>query len=1380
MGVVKGEFAEPAQIADGDGGALPGAARLARLLHDSEARFRALTTLSTDGYWEQDEAYRLTSLTGGNLELAGIDLQQLIGRAPWDCGAVPVGDGGNWARHKAALQARQAFADFVCRFVNSRGEPRYISCSGKPKFDAKGRFKGYRGVAKDITESKRAEELLRLEHSVSRSIVEADNAAAALRAAIRAVCETENWECGRYFHWDEKAGLLRYGESWGVEEPAIQGFLARSRGIVYQPGVGLAGTAWLSGQPLWVADITQDSRARRSAFADDVDIRGGFVFPIVSEGRPIGTLAFNSREVREPEDRLIRAIGVIGAQIGQLVHRKQAQEVLRESEEHFRAVVDSANEGILVYDRSLRVIAGNAAAERIIGLPLAELSGAAGFTSLLPCIREDGSPLLPEDRPTRITVATGNALAGRVLGIKRADGSVTWLSVNTGFLRRPGEAEHYGVVSTLGDITAQRQAEAALRDSEARLRSLNELSSDWFWEQDTQLRFTRLEGRHATGERRELQSDLGKTAKQIGIEIEGGWVAHDALLQAHRPFRDALMWRTYPDGQQRCMSTSGEPMFDSESRFLGYRGVAVDITERKRAEQLRALEHAVNRSLNEADSVQEALKRVLGHICETQGWECGRYLRVDAPAGLLRFGEAWSVPGANIERYIEASRTMVYGRGVGVVGRVWQSGEPLWVADIGQDARVARAVLARETGMHGAFAVPVASEGETIGVLIFHSREIREPDEQLLQAIGVIGSQLGQFLQRKNSQQAALRLARMFAALSETNDAILHAESPDDLYQRVCDAAVHGGRFINTSIFLIDPSTHQAKPVAGAGRAVHQLREANISFDENLAQGQGLVGLAFRNRQTGVSNDFLHDARTGPWHAIARQCGCRAAAALPLVQGNRSIGAVLIYDDELNAFDDEIVRLLERMAENVAFALDNFEREAERRRAAQRIEYLANHDSLTGLPNLVLFSNVLELAIQSARRFERSFAVLFIDLDRFKIINDTLGHAAGDTLLQEMARRIKESLRASDFVARLGGDEFVVLAQELSEPEQVSIVASKLLSTLMQPVTILGQECRVTASIGISMFPADAKDEQGLMKNADVAMYVAKEAGKNNFHFYSKEMKTQSLERLTLEASLRQALERDEFFLHYQAKLELSSGAIAGVEALLRWRHPERGLISPAQFIPLAEETGLIVPIGKWVLQTACAQNVAWQRAGLAPVCMAVNLSPRQFADENWTHDLAAALQESGMAPELLELEITESMVMGNVDRAAKQLSAIKAMGVRLAIDDFGTGYSSLAQIKRFPIDTLKIDRSFISAIPHDAEDMAITKAIIAMGKTLGLTVVAEGVETLLQETFLRDHGCDQTQGYYFSRPVSPDRFAALLRCSSNRHPEAAPHDCAV
>jgi diguanylate cyclase (GGDEF)-like protein/PAS domain S-box-containing protein len=436
----------------------------------------------------------------------------------------------------------------------------------------------------------------------------------------------------------------------------------------------------------------------------------------------------------------------------------------------------------------------------------------------------------------------------------------------------------------------------------------------------------------------------------------------------------------------------------------------------------------------------------------------------------------------------------------------------------------------------------------------------------------------------------------------------------------------------------------------------------------------------------------------------------------------------------------------------------------ERKLSDERIQYLATHDNMTSLPNRFMFGNLLNLAIESARRHNRKLAVLFIDLDRFKNINDTLGHDAGDLLLKEMAIRLRDCLRASDVVGRLGGDEFVILIPEVEHAEHVSAVAQKVLSAVIHPVFVCGQECRVTASIGICLYPDDAQDEQALMKNADIAMYRAKEEGKNNYQFYSSDIKARSLERLVLENNLRMALERNEFFLHYQAKRNLKTGEIAGVEALVRWLHPDLGVVSPAQFIPLAEETGLIVLIGRWVLKTACAQNVAWLKQGLPPLCMAVNLSARQFFDESLIDDVASALKDSGMNPALLEMEITEGMVMQDAERAIRILTAIKSLGVRLAIDDFGVGYSSLAQIKRFPIDTLKVDSSFIRDIPQNMEDRAITEAIIAMGKTLSLTVIAEGVETIEQEEFLRKHACDQSQGYYFSRPISPEEFVEFMK----------------
>ncbi len=442
----------------------------------------------------------------------------------------------------------------------------------------------------------------------------------------------------------------------------------------------------------------------------------------------------------------------------------------------------------------------------------------------------------------------------------------------------------------------------------------------------------------------------------------------------------------------------------------------------------------------------------------------------------------------------------------------------------------------------------------------------------------------------------------------------------------------------------------------------------------------------------------------------------------------------------------------------------------ERKMIEQELNHLATHDALTGLPNRLMFSQLLNHAIQSAQRNRKQLAVLFIDLDRFKIINDSLGHEAGDIMLQEISSRFRHLLRAADIVGRLGGDEFIILIEDVNELNQVATLAHKILTTTIKPVDIMGEECRITASIGISIYPTDGLDEQSLMKNADIAMYFAKEEGKNNYQFYSENIRSMANERLSIETNLRRALERNELYLAYQAKLDFKTGMITGVEALLRWNNPYLGTVTPTQLIPVAEETGMIVPIGRWVMRTACAQNVAWQRQGLPAICMAVNLSLRQLTDEKLLDDIKAALEETGMAPNLLELEITESMVMHNPQRLIPVLNNIKDLGVRLAIDDFGTGYSSLAQIKNYPVNTLKVDRSFIRNLPFDSENKAITEAVIIMGKNLSLTVVAEGVETKEEENFLRQQVCDEMQGFYFSKPIAPDQFADLLRNNHSKH----------
>lgn len=428
----------------------------------------------------------------------------------------------------------------------------------------------------------------------------------------------------------------------------------------------------------------------------------------------------------------------------------------------------------------------------------------------------------------------------------------------------------------------------------------------------------------------------------------------------------------------------------------------------------------------------------------------------------------------------------------------------------------------------------------------------------------------------------------------------------------------------------------------------------------------------------------------------------------------------------------------------------------ERQRFEETIRHQAFHDALTGLPNRLLLNDRLTLEIAHAKRNKQMLAVLFLDLDRFKLVNDTLGHGVGDQLLTIIARRLTGCVREDDTVARLGGDEFALLLPEIAQVENAVKVARKILQAIKEPVHMDIHELYITASIGIALYPNDGGDAETLLKNADTAMYRAKEKGKNNYQLYTPAMNAKAFERLALENGLRRALERKEFVVYYQPKVDISTGKVIGMEALVRWQAPNRGLVPPGEFIPLAEDTGLIVPIGEWVLKTACAQNKAWQNAGYPPLRVAVNLSARQFQLQNLVEMVSRVLAETGLDPSWLELEITESVAMQNAEYTVKMLYELKEMGIQLAIDDFGTGYSSLSYLKRFPINKLKIDKSFVNEINTDEDNKAIASTVIVLGKSLKLGVVAEGVETEEQYDFLKKHQCNEMQGYLFGKPVPP------------------------
>ncbi len=435
----------------------------------------------------------------------------------------------------------------------------------------------------------------------------------------------------------------------------------------------------------------------------------------------------------------------------------------------------------------------------------------------------------------------------------------------------------------------------------------------------------------------------------------------------------------------------------------------------------------------------------------------------------------------------------------------------------------------------------------------------------------------------------------------------------------------------------------------------------------------------------------------------------------------------------------------------------------ERKATEQRIEYLAYHDALTGLPNRLLVQDRFEQAMAQAERAQHKVALVYLDLDNFKAINDSLGHAAGDELLKEVAQRLRRCVRDSDTISRQGGDEFLLVLRDLPDTEIVSTIVIKLIERLQAPIQLGEQELSTSASVGVAIGPDDGRDFETLRKKADMAMYRSKESGRNTYHFFDPTMDTEASEHLQLRNGLRRALERNEFILYFQPQYELLDGRLVGVEALLRWQHPERGLVAPGHFIGVAEESGLIVPLGEWVLREACRQAMDWRKAGLPPVTMSVNLSAIQFRRGDIEQSVLAALAESGLPPAQLELELTESMLIQNVESVVVAVRQLKQHGVQLSIDDFGTGYSSLSYLKRFDIDRLKIDQSFVRDLTSDPDDAAIVRAIIQMAQSLNLQTIAEGVETAEMAQQLRAYGCDQAQGYHYARPMPADQLAQLL-----------------
>jgi diguanylate cyclase (GGDEF)-like protein/PAS domain S-box-containing protein len=1000
----------------------------------------------------------------------------------------------------------------------------------------------------------------------------------------------------------------------------------------------------------------------------------------------------------------------------------------------------------------------------------------------------------------------------------------------------------------LQDARALEEAQQALRVSEARFATLTRLSSEWYWEQDRELRFTGLHGGEIANRWQPTPEQvLGRRRWDItdATPLTCSWDEHRRVLEAQQAFRDFEYARVYPDGGTRYFSVSGEPVFDAEGSFAGYRGTARDITPRKCAEQdLHRSKHLLDEIVDNLPTsvvlkaVDDDFRLVMWNKAAEALYGVPRSEAIGQNAyDMWPVEEAERISAVDRERISAGGfqddperlimtrhrgRIRVHMRKVPLFDAAGRPTYLLVIADDITDRLAAEAkvresearfrsltqlssdwyweqdsnyrfvAVARPTQFQSSIQYEGRTRWEAKGAdvsearwaehravldarLPFHDFEYSRPN--LLgenRHVSISGMPMfdddGVFIgyrgigkditDRKRAEQALRQHAMQQSLISSFGQNALANTDLEALFEQAVAAMADGLDVAYCALLQVgDDAQGRASLLlkAGTGWSNGWKGREVAAVDQRTAWGRVLLG-----REPVIVDDGTNEPS---WPLLAAHA-IRSTVAVPIHGGTQAYGVLGVCAQEQRHFTAENIDFLQGLANILATAMD-------RKNAEQRLTYLAQFDTLTGLPNRSLFLDRFAQTLTQAERSDWLVATLFIDLDRFKIVNDTLGHSVGDQLLVQAAQRLRDCVRSGDTVGRLGGDEFAFVLSNIAKVEDAGLVAQKVAASFAQPFILEGQEVYASASIGIAICPVDGTDPDLLLRNADTAMYRAKASGRNGYQFYLPQMNERAAERLRIEGHLRGALERDEFVLHYQPKVCLASGEISGFEALLRWQHPQLGLVHPLDFIPILEDTGLIVPVGEWVVRSVCEQMLHWQSAGVTPRPVAINVSARQFQQADLDTVIARIVTDHGIDPGLIEFELTESMLMNDAEAAVRILKSLKALGVRLSVDDFGTGFSSLAYLKRFPLDALKIDREFIRDITTDPDDAAITMAIISLAHSLKIKVVAEGVENATQLAFLKAQHCDEIQGYLFAQPLTLDDCTRAL-VEGHRLPDTA------
>jgi diguanylate cyclase (GGDEF)-like protein/PAS domain S-box-containing protein len=1096
-------------------------------------------------------------------------------------------------------------------------------------------------------------------------------------------------------------------------------------------------------------------------------------------GVALGVLAIADSKPLADENIARSVMSIFAARAGVELERIQVAAALRQSESRFRDLAALSSDWYWEQDQDFRFIYTQ-----------------AGYAESKPAQAADDSIGM-----TRWELHAGRLSAEQWAAHRRQleshqefhdleyqrlsrDGELRWVSVSG----RPifdDKGVFRGYRGIGKDVTARKLADDALCESEERFRAMAELTSDYYWEQDENFRFTKRIGTLWEIRSYPSQSVLGKTRWELPAlnMTEADWARHRADLDAHREFRDLEIERPLPSRETRWISTSGRPIFDAEGRFRGYRGVGQDVTARKQAdlalrdgmERLRLIADNAPAMIAYSDagyryryanrqfiefysgkkdfvegcpmaevlgaaayaSIRPGVERALGG--ETLNYEADRR-RAD---GALRHIEVSLVPHRGEQGRVlgvytflrdvtESRRAEEEARESDRLLRLVTDNVPAMIAYLGPDYRYLYAnrsyieYYGEGEAIEGRTALEFAGEdtwravkgyferamaGEPVDYERTHQRrsgKLREVEVSLIPHRDEAGRVLGIYavaldVTSRHRRDEALRLRN-----------------------RALEASVN-------SVMIVEPD-------AGGPKVVY----VNPAFERITGYTPGEV--------IGRSPRFLHRDDSGqPGLEMLRAALREGREGTARIRNYRKDGTMFWLDLRVAPVRDD--------AGQVTHYVSAGSDVTDRVRYEEEIERHANYDTLTGLPNRNLLNDRLAQAIVKSERSRLPVGVMYVDLDHLKRINDSLGHAMGDAVIAAVGARLAEAVRTGDTVARVGGDEFVIVLADLKREEDAVVVASKVINCIGTPLKIEAHEFVLTASLGLAIHPKDGADPATLLRNADTALYRAKEQGRDCFRFFAAEMNERVVRFMTVEEDMRKGLEANEFWLQYQPIVRLAGGEQVGREALVRWRRPDGSVVPPADFIPVAEESGLIVPLGRWIFDSAMRQAALWNRGRREALSVSINLSARQFRDPALVDTIRAAITDSGIEPSLIKLEITESAVMQDVDSAERRMHEMKQLGVRISLDDFGTGYSSLAYLKRFPIDTLKIDRSFVRDLPGDTDDLAISRAVIELARGLGMEVIAEGVETREQADVLAASGCEFAQGYYFGRPMDPGQL---------------------